>query len=145
MDRGPRRVFRDDTFFQLSDLGQIGTAAISVVLCVIMLWLCWRVVRREPLWLRLVLALVLFLLFEWLSPQIYYFWYMVVYPGLSLQWVVGFWPRPPDVLSTLALQRSDTLSGLSRALLGWGMIGLALLARGRRQSGPGAKSGPWAD
>lgn len=136
---------RDDTFFQLSTAGQIGTAAISAVLAALMLWLCWRIVRKQRLALRLILALGLIVLFEWLSPQIYYLWYMAVFDGLPLNWVAGYWPHPVSAAKVLTLQAGDSLSAHSRALLGWAMIGIALFVRGQRRKGPPGRAGPWVD
>ncbi len=116
-----------------------------MVLGALMLWVCWRMARHLRIVARLLLALGLFVVFDWLSPQIYYLWYLVIFDGLPLQWVAGYLPRPLDAAKILALMGPDSLSAHARTLLGWGMIGVALLSKGTNARGPSTRTGPWVD
>lgn len=81
--------------------------------------------RRPPLW-QVIAAIFLFWAFVWLSPQIYYLYYLWLLPDLPTQWVIQ---KPPDVielLRLLTLSAKANLSDHSKALLGWLMIAASL-------------------
>ncbi len=124
-------MYADDTFFQLSLTGRIGLLLISGGLGALTLWACHVLTRRVRWPLRLLGALGVFVVFEWLAPQIHYLWYRAVIDGLPLQWVIGPWPDTGAAWRVLFLQEAPGLSAHARALLGWACVAVALVGRTR--------------
>ena len=129
-------MYDSDSFFTLSDTGQIGLAALSLVLAGAMLFVTYRVTRGRRILLRLALAIVLFAAFEWLSPQVYYTYYRVIIPGLPLQWVIDLVPNPGTVPKLLTFTQSNDLSAHGRGVLGWAMLVVSGFTKGRSEAGP---------
>ncbi len=89
-----------DSFFTLTPLGQAGLVLLSAVLLAACFWLlaaktgwllnCWR--GRWPqlalLAVDIALGWLLYLALHQLSPQLYYSYYLTLFEGLPLQWVV---------------------------------------------------------
>ena len=73
----------------------------------------------------------LFALFDWLSPQIYYAYYLAIIPGLPVQAVVAATPDPTAILKLLTFSGSHDLSAHGRGALGWAMLGAAVFSRDR--------------
>ena len=121
-------MYDGDSFFNLTASGQAGLAALSGVLAMAMVWLVWRIARHRGVVLRLLIAAGLFTGFLWLSPQIYYLYYLAVFDGLPLQWVPALWPRPDHAALTLVFSRSDTLAAHSQGVLGIVMVCVAFAA-----------------
>ena len=82
-------MYESDSFFTLSVGGQIGLALLSLWLSVLVLWALWRGTRGLPRLSRLGAAYLGFWLFVWLSPQVYYQYYRLIFDGLPVQW--GRW------------------------------------------------------
>ncbi|MEM1161662.1 MAG: hypothetical protein AAGJ28_12065 [Pseudomonadota bacterium] len=86
---------------------------------------------------RLSGALILFWVFVWASPQIYYQYYILIIPDLPWQWVI--WPpaSPLDAFELLLFQGPQNLSAHSQGLLGWSLLGaqVMLFFRSRRSQG----------
>ena len=124
-------MYQDDSFFTLTQFGQVGLVSLSLILTVVVVVVLWRltadrygIVRHWVV--RLLVALVTFYVFEWLSPQIYYLYYIFL---LDVPWqmVIGVPPSPGSVLKLLAFGDNANLSYHARGLLGWLLIGLALI------------------
>jgi hypothetical protein len=115
-------MYQQDSFFDLSPWGQVGLACISLTLFGLMVVLSRRLLSRAPMWARVLGALVLFYVFVWVSPQLYYMYYRMVIPDLPLQWVI--WPpdAPTKALRMLAFQWRENLSAHGQGLLGWGVM-----------------------
>ena len=107
-------------------MGQVGLALLSAVLCVLMLWVTRRVAGGRVWWLRLVLAVVLFVHFVWLSPQVYYTYYGFLFENLPCQLVVGAPPGPDLLAQLMTFSWRANLSAHSQGLLAWAMIAVAL-------------------
>lgn len=118
-------MYQEDSFLTLGSWGQVGLVLISLALGLLMLCGVRRVIRRQALVLRLCLALVAFWAFLWLSPQVYYFYYMVLIDGLPWQSVIKAPPGLTDMASLLTFTDEANLSNHSKGLLGWGMIALS--------------------
>lgn len=121
-------MYAQDSFFTLGPAGQIGLAMLTLVLTGLMLWLVRRLGRSLPRAARIALALALFWAFLWLSPQVYYLYYQTIIPGLPWQSVIKAPPGPADVMRIMTFQDATTLSAHGRALLGWGMLAVAVVA-----------------
>ncbi|EFL88908.1 conserved hypothetical protein [Ahrensia sp. R2A130] len=74
-----------------------------------------------------MIAVIAFALFDWLTPQIYYFYYMVLIDNLPLQIVTQMPPSPLKLLHLLTFSERSNLSFHSRGLLGWTLIAGAAL------------------
>ena len=103
-------------------------SAISLLLALLVLLATWSLARRRRIVTRLLAGLGVIVVFEWLSPQIHYLWYMAVIDGLPLQWVIPAYPRPIAAWEVLSLQLPASLSAHGRAVLGWMVIATALAA-----------------
>lgn len=115
-------MYSQDSFFDLSVLGQAGLAAISAVLFALAVGASWALLRNRHRALRPVGAFLLFWVFVWVSPQVYYMYYLVIIPDLPVQWVIWPPPDPAKPLEMLAFQYRANLSAHGQGLLGWGMI-----------------------
>ncbi len=120
-------MYRDDSFFTLSGGAQIGLALVSFLLVWTVFWIVSTLAKGRPIWLRLMLAALLFVAFVWLSPQVYYAYYRAVIEGLPAQWVISApnW----DPLHYLSFTGPRNLSAHGQGLLGWAMLALAVLRR----------------
>ena len=85
-------MYQQDSFFDLSLWERVGLLCISATLAVLFLLATRALLRERPVWLRVAGALILFWIFVWVSPQIYYTYYRMIIPDLPLQWVI--WPPP---------------------------------------------------
>ncbi len=99
---------------------------LSALLCLFMLWATRRVTRGRKWWLRLGAAVVLFVLFVWLSPQVYYTYYGFLFEDLPRQLVIGDPPGPGRLAQLMTFSWRANLSAHSQGLLGWAMILTAL-------------------
>ena len=124
-------MYQQDSFFDLSFWERVGLVCISAALAVLILLLARALLRDRPLWLRILGALVLFWIFVWASPQVYYTYYRMIIPDLPLQWVI--WPpaSPVEALRMLVFSGPQNLSAHSQGLLGWALIAAPFLKRRR--------------
>lgn len=118
-------MYQNDSFFTLNTGGQIGLAVLSAVLALGMLLLTRRLaITRTPA-RRVAVWALLYFLFVWLSPQLYYTYYRAIIPGLPSQWVIP-WPDVLEPLALLTFTAGDSLSAHGRGILGWAMLVMAL-------------------
>ncbi len=121
-------MYSEDSFFTLSTAGQTGLLLLSGVVAAATLYLTWRLTVRQHWSVRILIALSLFFAFEWLSPQIYYTYYIFL---LEVPWQIVI--QTPPTLSSLGklLTFADNanLSHHSRGLLGVAMVIVALFNR----------------
>ncbi len=120
-----------DSFFTLSLAGRIGLVALSGLLSAVTIWIAWRLGRKRRAATRIFIALAALYLFTWLSPQIYYAYYLMIFDSLPLQIVIHSPPSPSDVALLLTFQADATLSDHSKGALGWLLIAVSLIP-GRR-------------
>ncbi len=118
-------MYREDSFFTLTIGGQIGLVALSLVLAVVFIYICWRTTRGKAAWLRLAIALFLFMLFIWLMPQVYYTYYIFLL-GVPWQVVIQPPPTPRDLIRILFFAENTNLSFHAQAVIGWVLIILGL-------------------
>ena len=133
-------MYANDTFFNLTMAGRAGLVVLSLALLALMIWLAAQILRKIDLGnriatlpARLAVALALFWLFEWLSPQIYYQYYRLIFDGLPQQVVVKLPPPSPDALvELLTFSGKASLSHHMRGLLGWVLLVMALVTTNRK-------------
>ncbi|MEM9276967.1 MAG: hypothetical protein AAGA76_00170 [Pseudomonadota bacterium] len=115
-------MYNQDSFFDLSQWGQVGLVCISTTLFIVMLFAARSLLAKRAVWIKIPAALFLLWLFVWLSPQVYYMYYRMIFPDLPLQWVI--WPpeSPVVALQYLFFQGPHNLSAHSQGLLGWSLI-----------------------
>lgn len=124
-------MYENDSFYTLSQGGQLGLLLLSAALGVALLWLGWRLMRSQRRGVALVIAVALFVGFVWLSPQIYYTYYRQIFAGLPAQWVIG-WPPILDAVRFATFTGPANLSAHSQGLLFWLLVVLAFRASGAR-------------
>lgn len=117
-------MYAGDSFWTLNGAGQAGLALLSVLLALVMLRLA--LLGQGPVWRRVARALLLWWLFLWLSPQVYYAFYWSVIPDLPVQLVVGRPPGPAELGKLLAFL-DTSIADHCRGALGWGMVLVAVL------------------
>lgn len=129
-------IYAEDTFFNLTMTGRIGLAALSLVFALVVLMAAARAFalvrfdnRTLRIGARLAMALALFWAFEWLSPQIYYLYYLTIFDGLPWQIVVQAPPGVDELARLLGFADKAALSHHARGLLAWALIALALFWR----------------
>lgn len=118
-------MYQGDSFFTLTAAGQVGLACLSLILAVTMLGLCHRMTRAHRLLPRALIGGGLIWAFEWLSPQIYYLYYILI---LDVPWqiVIGSPPGLGHLIDLMAFQAREDLSHHGRAVLAWALLLVAL-------------------
>lgn len=115
-----RMSYGEDSFFTLSVGERFGLVLLSLAIWAALLSVVWR-------WGGLVLAVGLFWAFVWLSPQVYYVYYLAIFDRLPLQAVVGWPPGPTNLIRLMTFSDRATLSHYGQDGVGWSLIALALL------------------
>lgn len=115
-----RMGYGADSFLTLTMGERVGVAVVSLMIALVLLTLVWR-------WGGLVRAVGLFWAFVWFAPQIYYLYYIMIFDGLPWQIVVKSPPGPVDMIRLLTFSDRATLSHHGKGVLGWSLIGLALV------------------
>ncbi|MEP2470200.1 MAG: hypothetical protein ABJH45_01360 [Paracoccaceae bacterium] len=119
-------MYTQDSFFDLSPLGQFGLACLSLTLFALVFAVARVVLWRRPAWLRVAGALGFFWAFVWLSPQVYYTYYWFLFTDLPVQWVI----KPPvsvaKIIELLTFQGRQNLAAHGQALMGWALMGAAV-------------------
>lgn len=115
-------MYSQDSFFDLTLWGQLGLTCLSLFLFSFMVFISWAALRRRSIGARIFGALILFALFVWASPQIYYMYYRMIIPDLPIQWVIWNLREPFKALQMLVFQYRPNLSAHSQGVLGWVML-----------------------
>jgi hypothetical protein len=123
-------MYAADSFFTLSVMGQIGLGFLSLALAVAAIFSSRRMSRSHGIGGRLALVLTIFILFVWLSPQVYYGYYLLLFDGLPIQIVVKMPPSPMTLLRLISFTEDAELSAHSQGVLFWFMIGAAFIRNG---------------
>ena len=126
-------MYDGDSFFTLGIAGQVGLIVVSVALAVLTLGITRLMTFYRPWILRPFIWAVLFISFVWLSPQVYYTYYRMIFEGLPAQSVIKAPPRPDALLELLTFTGQATLSAHSVGVLGWMMLVVAMLPRRKKQ------------
>ena len=122
-------MYRDDSFFTLGFLEAAGLVVVTALLVLGVLALARRLCRGR-LWRRLVWAAGLFWVFLWLSPQVYYVYYQLIFHGLPVQIVIGWPPGAETVLRRLVFAGPATIAAHGQWVLGW-VLGVGAVRRFR--------------
>ena len=122
-------MYDQDSFFDLTPLGQAGLAALSGVLFLIMVFAAWKLLRNRPVWMRITGSLLIFYLFVWISPQAYYQYFHLLFEFLPDQWVIFPPPSPVRAFEYLTFTGPQSLSGHGQGILGWTLLFVPFLKR----------------
>ncbi len=114
-------MYEGDSFFTLGFLESAGLLVVTALLALGMLALARRFCRGR-LGRRLVAAVVLFWVFLWLSPQVYYAYYQLIFEGLPVQIVIGWPPGAETVARRLVFAGPATLAAHGQGVLGWILV-----------------------
>lgn len=115
-------MYAEDSFFTLSMSQRIGLLALTGLLSVLMIWLSRICTKSSRMGVRIVLPIVLFAVFVWAAPQVYYQYYLMIFDGLPIQWVVKW---PPDLLEPfryLSFTGPASFSAHGQGVLFWAMV-----------------------
>ncbi|MEO1397259.1 MAG: hypothetical protein AAFU56_00140 [Pseudomonadota bacterium] len=129
-------LYGEDSLFTLALPARIGLVALSTLLAVLILWLARRwSLGRHPV-MCLAIGLGLFAAFEWVSPQIYYTYYLIIFDTLPIQMVIDWPPGPVQLFKLLTFSDNANLSFHSRGVLGWSLLLVSVLSGRTRSSRP---------
>lgn len=122
-------MYNGDSFFTLSSGGQTGLALLSLALAAATFVAAGRLFKLVPerglaakLAARLGVAVFVMWLFIWLSPQLYYLYYLTLFDGLPWQIVVQNPPEFHAILQQITFTGPATLSDHSKGALAWLLI-----------------------
>ena len=115
-------MYQDDSFFTLGIVEAAGLLAVTGALALGILAMARRLYRGAGLGRRLVAAAGLFWAFLWLSPQVYYAYYQLIFDGLPVQIVIGWPPGAETVLRRLVFAGPATLAAHGQGVLGWVLV-----------------------
>ncbi|MEM6355097.1 MAG: hypothetical protein AAF844_05360 [Pseudomonadota bacterium] len=125
-------MYANDSFFTLSPMAAFGLAVLSTALAAALLGAVRAVSKTRSVFNPPVVgALALWWVFLWLSPQLYYTYYMAVFPALPVQSVIRWPPGPLTLLELLSLTGPATLAAHAQGALGWACLGLSFRCRYR--------------
>ena len=133
-------MYRDDSFFTLGLLEAAGLLVVTALLVLGVLALARRLCRGG-LGRRLVAAAGLFWVFLWLSPQVYYAYYQLIFDGLPVQIVIGWPPGGGDGFAAVDVRRTGDAGGAWAGGAGLGVGGgggaaVPVAVRGRKARCP---------
>ncbi len=124
--------YAGDSFFTLGQGGRIGLVLLSLVLMGLCVALVWRLVRGVGRVWRVLIALGVFWAFLWLSPQIYYAYYWMIFEDLPVQIVVGTPPGIADVARLATFTDRASLAHHGQGAFAWLLLLVALARRRAR-------------
>jgi hypothetical protein len=120
-------MYDGDSFFSLTIAARFGLVFLSMGLAALTAAAFIKITCRMFWPLRLLLAPAFLWVFIWLSPQVFYLYYMTLFDDLVLQNVLQLPPGPLQIMHLLSFTSKATLSQHAAGLLGWGVIVLAIL------------------
>ncbi len=115
-------MYADDSFFTLSVPGQIGLVLLSALLTSAFVFGFWTLTRRRNVLFRLAAAVMTLWLFVWLSPQVYYTYYLVLFDSLEFKNVIKSPPTASDMISLMTFSDRANFSNHGKGILGWGLV-----------------------
>ncbi len=122
-------MYSQDSFHTLTGVQQIGLGAISMLLFLLFFYVLFQLTESRSLPKNLVIFCTMFFLFVWLSPQIYYMYYLLIFTGLPMQIVIHAPPTPWSLIKLLSFHEKASLSDHSKAVLGWVLIAVVIIRR----------------
>jgi len=121
--------YAEDSFFTLGLGGRIGLVVLSAVLMILCAALVWRFVRGLGGVWRVLIAAGVFWAFLWLSPQIYYAYYWMIFEDLPVQIVIGAPPGIVEVARLATFTDRASLAHHGQGAFAWLLVLVALMRR----------------
>ena len=121
-----QELYANDTFFHLSTLERVGLVLLSIVLAMVTVAVFWKLTSSFKLVFKLLAAIFFIWIFIWISPQVYYLYYIQIIDGLPLQNVIQWPPSPLEVFQTVTFSGKSNLSNHGKGLIFWAMMIIAL-------------------
>lgn len=115
-------MYAEDSFYTLSQLARLGLLALSALLAFGVVMIAFVAMRLRRGSVRVAIAVTLFSLFVWISPQAYYEYYQLILTGLPRHWVIGQPPTFDELLNLVTFTGPQTISAHSIGGLFWGLI-----------------------
>lgn len=122
-------MYEFDSFFSLTSWERVGLFAVSLAFAAICVALVWTLCRGRSWPWRVLIAVVVFWGFVWVSPQGYYAYYRMIFDDLPPLLVIPMIPSPWDIIGLLTFTGRATLSSHTKGVLGWVLLGAGLLRR----------------
>jgi len=123
-------MYQNDSFYSLSIAGQIGLVLLSLFISIGIVWIAHKLSRNQNIVSRLCIALGLFYAFIWLSPQIYYSYYWLIFENLPVQNVIKRPPSLGKIANLIFFQERASYSNHGKGLLFLLLILVAIKPRG---------------
>lgn len=120
-------MYEHDSFFTLSIAGQIGLVMISFALALVIFLVFWALTRRRNVYLKIGLSIFVIWLFVWLSPQIYYTYYLFLFDDIPVQNVIKSPPSLSKMGALLTFTDRANFSNHAKGILFWILIAISLL------------------
>jgi len=120
-------LYVNDSFSTLTTIQQVGLLLVSVVLLGLTLWGAHYAMKDKNLGLRLVIAALIFFCFLWLSPQIYYAYYQILWPDLPWQMIIKDPPSLSYMFELVTFSGRSTTSWHARGVVGVSLLILAIV------------------
>lgn len=134
-------MYANDSFFTLSLPGQFGLLLLSTFLTIIIFVGFWKLTKRCNIFFKLGLSVSILWLFVWLSPQIYYSYYLFLFDDLEFKNITKRPPTAADIVSLMTFSNRVDFSNHGKGLLGWGLIFLSLVRTSRKRCAEGQLGG----
>lgn len=119
-------MYNGDSFYTLTDNGQIGLALLSLFLSAATVFAAGHLFRLVPdkglptqLAARIGVAVFIMWIFVWLSPQVYYLYYQTIFDGLPWQIVIRNPPEFHAIVEHVTFSGPETLSAHAKGALAW--------------------------
>lgn len=126
-------MYANDSFFTLGIGGQIGLVLLSLVLTLAIVAAFWVFTKQRNVFVKLGLSVVVLWLFVWLSPQIYYTYYLFLFDSIEAQNVIKSPPTVSKILSLMTFSDRANFSHHGKGLLGWLLIVVSVLGSYRHR------------
>ncbi len=113
-------MYDGDSFFSLTMAARIGLLLLSFGLAALTAVAFIKITCRMAWPVRLLLAPVFLWIFVWLSPQVFYLYYMTLFDHLPLHNVVQSPPRPSQIMRLLSFAGKASLVAACNRAFGVG-------------------------
>lgn len=118
-------MYAQDSLFTLQPLAQLGVLALAFILSSLTIWTVWRVAPRFG-WVAPLIAVALFWIYTWVSPQVFYQYFHLIFDGLPHQWVIWPPPGPARIFELVTFTGRPSLSAHGHGGLAWALIGVSI-------------------
>lgn len=129
-------MYAEDSFYTLSPLARLGLLAVSAGLSVGLVTIALAAMRQRRGSMRVAIAVMLFSIFVWISPQVYYEYYHLIFTGLPRQWVIWQPPTFYELFSLVTFTGPQTISAHSMGGLFWALICLSWWIKPKASAAP---------